>query len=108
MSDSESKRTMTLKQEWLTYSTLNRTPEEVWLRHKIAKLFDLEAPTESQRHLRQMADLHQTFGDIPGPPNHDAEMKSLALEEFGPPPRVLIPTVLILLLLAWMQRRGLA
>jgi hypothetical protein len=99
---------MTLKQEWLTYSDLNRTPEDIWLRHKIAKLFDLREPSESQSQLRCMANVGLSLSDLPANayPNHETELRALALKEFGPPPRVLIPTALILLLVAWMQRRG--
>ena len=108
MSDSAVKRTITFKQEWVTCSGLDRTPEDIWLRHKIAKLYDLKEPTESQRQLLHMADLRLTLGDLPANayPTHEAELRALALEEFGPPPRIGTPAVLVLLSLAWMQRRG--
>ena len=76
------------KEEWLTYSGWNYSAEQLWLRNRIAELFDLEVPNETQRQLLYMANLLFAFGDVPSPDpaKHEADMTALALKEFGPPP----------------------
>ncbi len=76
------------KEEWLEYCGWHYSADERWFRDKIAKLFDLETPNESQQRLLFMADLRLTLFDLPDAayPTHEAELKALLVKEFGPPP----------------------
>jgi hypothetical protein len=48
------------KEEWLRHCGFNYSDQDRWLRDKIASLFDLKEPTEAQRRLMKLADLHLT------------------------------------------------
>lgn len=74
--------------EWLHFAGDIYLPDDVWLREKIAALFDAEELTASQQRLRGLADLGVTLLDLPARPNYAAELKAAALAEFGPPPPV--------------------
>ena len=79
---------MTPKEEWLRYSDLDRRPEDVWLRDRIAELFDIADPTPAQDKLLHMASLRLTLQDLPAAayPGHEEELRALARAEFGPCP----------------------
>jgi len=76
------------KEEWLTYSGLDHSAEDRWLRDKIATLFDVKEPTAAQKRLLEMASFRLTLIDLPESafPGHKAELMALARNEFGAPP----------------------
>jgi hypothetical protein len=76
-----------LKEEWLRCSGLNHSAEDIWLRDKVASLFDLAKPNEEQDHLLWMADKRLTLLDLPSGawPGHKEELMALAQKMFGPP-----------------------
>ena len=75
-----------LKAEWLRCSGLNHSEEDIWLRDKIASLFDIPEPNEEQDHLLSMADRRLTLLDLPSGawPNLKEELMALARKMFGP------------------------
>jgi len=84
----KAERGMPPKEEWLRYSGLDFSPRDMWLRDRIASLFDVDQPTEAQRYLLHMASLRLTLMDLPAGayPNHEAELRALAQIEFGAEP----------------------
>lgn len=79
---------MTPKEEWLRFSGWDRRPEDVWLRDRIAELFDIADPNPAQERLLHMASLRLTLQDLPAAayPTQEEELRALALAEFGTKP----------------------
>lgn len=79
---------MTPKEEWLRYSGLIHSDDDIWLRNNVAKLFDVDQPTELQRFILDDADLFLTLKDLPAGarPNHKSEMMDRAEMEFDSRP----------------------
>ena len=77
-----------LKEEWLRCSGFNHSPQDRWLRDKVAALFDLEQPNEEQACLLWMADKRLTLLDLPSGawPEHEQELRALVQKMFGPVP----------------------
>ena len=71
------------KKEWLGYSGLDYSPDQIWLRDNVAALFDLEHPTERQQSVLHAADLHLTGMDLPAGHRLTAELFEIAEQEFG-------------------------
>jgi hypothetical protein len=76
-----------LKEEWPRCSGLNDSAEDVWLRDKVASLFNLAKPNEEQDHLLWMAEMRLTLLDLPSSAwrSHKEELMALARKMFGPP-----------------------
>jgi hypothetical protein len=73
------------KKTWLRYSTLSQSRQEVWLRDKIASLYDIKDPTERQKKLLRMAWDRLVLMDLPSEvfKPHEKEFRALAEAEFG-------------------------
>ncbi len=72
---------MDFKEEWLRYSGLNETAEDVWLRDLVASLMDIPEPTEEQGWLLHMAGLRlNLMGGLPWSayPNQKEEFLEMA------------------------------
>jgi hypothetical protein len=76
---------MTPKEEWLRFSGLDHSLEDIWLRDNIAALYDEVSPSPSQTKLLHMAGLRLSLMDLPANayPGHKEELKALAWTEFG-------------------------
>jgi hypothetical protein len=53
------------KEEWLTYCGLNETTEQEAIRDWVARLCDLEKPTDRQEQILQLAGIYLTSMDLP-------------------------------------------